>query len=44
MNCNASPEPISPRGTLFTSRKPDDLPAFCVKMIEEFGGARRRAT
>jgi protease I len=30
---------------LVTSRKPDDLPAFCAKMIEEFaegrhGGAR----
>lgn len=28
---------------LVTSRKPDDLPAFCAKMIEEFGEARRRA-
>ncbi|HTW51175.1 MAG TPA: type 1 glutamine amidotransferase domain-containing protein [Stellaceae bacterium] len=28
---------------LITSRKPDDLPAFCAKMIEEFGEARRRA-
>jgi protease I len=23
-------------GTLITSRKPDDLPAFCTKMIEVF--------
>jgi protease I len=22
---------------LFTSRKPDDLPAFCAKLVEEFG-------
>jgi protease I len=22
---------------LFTSRKPDDLPAFCTKLVEEFG-------
>jgi protease I len=28
---------------LVTSRKPDDLPAFCTKMIEEFGAARPRA-
>jgi len=28
---------------LVTSRKPDDLPAFCEKMLEEFGEARRRA-
>ena len=28
---------------LITSRKPDDLPAFCEKMIEEFSAARRRA-
>ena len=26
---------------LITSRKPDDLPAFCEKMLEQFGGARR---
>jgi len=25
---------------LVTSRKPDDLPAFCDKMLEEFAGAR----
>jgi protease I len=25
---------------LVTSRKPDDLPAFCAKMIEEIGAAR----
>lgn len=30
-------------GNLVTSRKPDDLPAFCAKMIETFGAARRRA-
>jgi len=34
---------------LVTSRKPDDLPAFCAKMIEEFaegrhGGGRERST
>ncbi len=33
---------------LVTSRRPDDLPAFCAKMIEEFaegrhGGAGRSA-
>jgi protease I len=28
---------------LVTSRKPDDLPAFCAKMLEEFGAGRRRA-
>ena len=28
---------------LVTSRKPDDLPAFCEKMLEEFVEARRRA-
>jgi protease I len=28
---------------LVTSRKPDDLPAFCAKMLEEFGDGRRRA-
>ena len=27
---------------LVTSRKPDDLPAFCAKMIEEFGEVQRR--
>ena len=26
---------------LITSRKPDDLLAFCEKMLEQFGGARR---
>jgi protease I len=29
-------EVVVDRG-LVTSRKPDDLPAFCAKMIEEFG-------
>jgi protease I len=28
---------------LVTSRKPDDLPAFCTKMLEEFGEAKQRA-
>ena len=28
---------------LVTSRKPDDLPAFCRKMLEEFNEARQRA-
>jgi putative intracellular protease/amidase len=28
---------------LVTSRKPDDLPAFCRKMLEEFGEAQQRA-
>lgn len=27
---------------LVTSRKPDDLPAFCAKMVEEFANVRRR--
>jgi protease I len=29
-------ELVTDRG-LFTSRKPDDLPAFCRKLVEEFG-------
>jgi protease I len=29
-------ETVVDRG-LFTSRKPDDLPAFCAKLVEEFG-------
>lgn len=32
-------EVVVDRG-LVTSRKPDDLPAFCAKMIEEFGEGR----
>jgi protease I len=28
---------------LVTSRKPDDLPAFCAKMLETFGAGLRRA-
>ncbi len=28
---------------LVTSRKPDDLPAFCARMLEEFTEARQRA-
>jgi protease I len=28
---------------LVTSRKPDDLPAFCKKMIEEFAKGPHRA-
>ena len=28
---------------IVTSRKPDDLPAFCRKMVEEFGEGRHRA-
>ena len=28
---------------LVTSRKPDDLPAFCRKMIEEFAEGRHQA-
>jgi protease I len=27
---------------LVTSRKPDDLPAFCARMLEEFGEAQQR--
>ena len=27
---------------LITSRKPDDLPAFCKKMIEEFAEGRHK--
>jgi protease I len=28
---------------LVTSRKPDDLPAFCARMLEEFSEAKQRA-
>jgi protease I len=35
-------EVVADRG-LVTSRKPDDLPAFCAKMIEAFAQARRLA-
>ncbi|HWD58301.1 MAG TPA: type 1 glutamine amidotransferase domain-containing protein [Stellaceae bacterium] len=35
-------EVVTDRG-LVTSRKPDDLPAFCAKMLEEFAEARQRA-
>lgn len=35
-------EVVVDRG-LVTSRKPDDLPAFCEKMIEEFGEGRHSA-
>ncbi len=28
---------------LVTSRKPDDLPAFCARMLEEFGEAKQHA-
>ena len=35
-------EVVVDRG-LVTSRKPDDLRAFCEKMLEEFGKARRAA-
>ncbi|MEZ4238555.1 MAG: type 1 glutamine amidotransferase domain-containing protein [Myxococcota bacterium] len=35
-------EVVVDRG-LVTSRKPDDLPAFCRKMVEEFAEGRHRA-
>ena len=35
-------EVVVDRG-LAISRKSDDLPAFCAKMVEESGEARRRA-
>ena len=36
-------EPVVVDQGLVTSRKPDDLPAFCAKMIEEFAEGRHRA-
>ncbi|HYD31794.1 MAG TPA: type 1 glutamine amidotransferase domain-containing protein [Azospirillaceae bacterium] len=35
--------PVVADGGLVTSRKPDDLPAFCGKMIEEFSEDRRQS-
>jgi protease I len=34
-------EPVVVDHGLVTSRKPDDLPAFCDEMIEEFAEGRR---
>jgi deglycase len=31
-------------GGITSSRKPDDLPAFCQRMIEEFSRVRQAAT
>ena len=36
-------EPVVTDRGLVTSRKPDDLPAFCPKMIEEFREGRHQA-
>jgi len=35
-------EPVVVDNGLVTSRKPDDLSAFCGKLVEEFRGVRRR--
>lgn len=37
-----SDEPVVVDNGLVTSRKPDDLPQFCAKMIEEFQEGRHR--
>jgi protease I len=33
-------EQVQEDGNLLTSRKPDDLPAFCSKLVEKMGAAR----
>ncbi len=35
-------EPVRTDNGLVTSRKPDDLPAFCAKLVEEFAEGRHR--
>ena len=35
-------EPVVTDQGLVTSRKPDDLPQFCAKMIEEFAEGRHK--
>lgn len=36
-------EPVVTDGNITTSRSPDDLPAFCERIVQEFAGAPRPA-
>lgn len=36
-------EPVVTDGNITTSRSPDDLPAFCERIVREFAGARHLA-
>src|SRR3954471_8301239 len=37
-------EEVVTDGNITTSRSPDDLPAFCERIVQEFAGARQPAT